>query len=95
MRELASTALLLAGLVLPVVIFWLLRSRAHLNSVTAAAVGVTTGWALNVAWAYTSEGSSLSQASSDTLSIATRFGWACPSVLVLVAWLVWHFKTRA
>jgi hypothetical protein len=44
-RKLVPAALLLAGLVLPVVIFWLLRLRAHLNGVTAAAIAVATGWA--------------------------------------------------
>jgi hypothetical protein len=93
-RKLVPAALLLAGLVLPVVIFWLLRLRAHLNGVTAAAIAVATGWALNVVWAYTSQGGSPSQGGGDTLSIAMRFGWACPAVLVLVAWLVWHLKMR-
>jgi hypothetical protein len=97
MKKLGITALLITALLLPVIVFWLLRSRSHLNGVAAAAIAVVTGWALNVAWAFASQGSSTngpSQANGDTLSIAMRFGWACPTVLVLITWLVWHFKTR-
>jgi hypothetical protein len=85
------------ALALPVVIFWLLRSRSRFNGPLAAAIAVATGWALNVAWAFTSQGSTTndpSQVNADTLSIAMRFGWASPTVLVLHTWLVWRFKTR-
>ena len=88
MEKFATTALLLTALVLPVVLFWLLRSRSRLNGLAAAAIAIATGWALNVAWAFTSQGG------TTTLSIAMRFGWACPTVLVFLTWLVWHFKTR-
>ena len=97
MNKLAITALLLTALLLPVVLFWLLRSRSRLNGLAAAAIAVATGWALNVAWAFASQGvtaNAPSQASGDTLSIAMRFGWACPAVLVFLTWLVWRFKTR-
>jgi len=97
MEKFAATALLLTALLLPVVLFWLLRSRSRLNGLAAAAIAVATGWALNVAWAFVSQGSTTndpSQASGDTLSIAMRFGWACPIVLVFLTWLVWHFKRR-
>ena len=97
MKNFAATALLLAGLLVPVVLFWLLRSRSRLNGLAAAAIAVATGWALNVAWAFASQGSTgtdPSQANGDTLSIAIRFGWACPTVLVFLTWLVWRFKTR-
>jgi hypothetical protein len=96
MRKFAATALLLTALLLPVVIFWLVRSRSHLNGLIAAAIAVATGWALNVAWAFASQGSSPnapSQVNGDTLSIAMRFGWVCPTVLVFLTWLVWRFKT--
>jgi hypothetical protein len=68
-----------------------------LHGLAAAAIAVAVGWALNVAWAFASADSTasdLSQTSENTLSIALRFGWACPSALVLLTWLVWHFKTR-
>ena len=96
MKKFATTALLLAALLLPVVLFWLLRSRSRLNGLAAAAIAVATGWALNVAWAFASQGSTSdpSQINGDTLSIAMRFGWACPTVLVFLTWLVWRFKTR-
>jgi hypothetical protein len=96
MKKLATTALLLTALVLPVVLFWLLRSRSHLDGLTAAAIAVATGWALNVAWAFASAGGTTndpSQVKGDTLAIAMRFGWACPTVLVFLTWLVWYFKT--
>jgi hypothetical protein len=97
MENFAATALLLTAILLPVVLFWLLRSRSRLNGLAPAAIAVATGWALNVAWAYVSQGGTTndpSPANGDTLSIAMRFGWACPTVLVLLTWLVWRFKTR-
>jgi hypothetical protein len=38
MADFAAVALLLMGLLLPVVVFWLLRSRSRLNGLAAAAV---------------------------------------------------------
>ena len=92
-----ANILLLTALALPVVLFWLLRSRSRLNGWVAAATAVATGWSLNVVWAIASQGSTTidrAQASGDTLSIATHFGWACPTVLVFLTWLVWRFKAR-
>lgn len=97
MEKFAVTALLFTALALPVVMFWLLRSRAHLNDLFAVAIAVAIGWALNVAWAFASQANAAndpSQSNADNLSIAMRFGWACPTVLVLLTWLVWRFKTR-
>ena len=95
MEKFGITALLLAALVVPVVLFWLLKSRFRLNSMAAAAIAVVIGWALNVAWAFASHGSAAndpSQGNADTVSIAMRFGWACPTVLVFLTGLVWRFK---
>ena len=92
-----ATALLLAALALPVVIFWLLRSRSRSNGWVAAAIAVAAGWALNVAWAFASQGNGAndpSQSNGDTISIAMHFGWACPTVLVFLTWLVLRFKAR-
>ena len=95
MQKFATTALLLTALLAPVVLFWLLKSRSRMNGLAAAAIAVTTGWALNMAWAFTSQGSTNDPSQAgDTLSIAMRFGWACPAVLVFFTWLVWRFKTR-
>ena len=97
MAKFTATVLLLTALLLPIVLFWLLRSRSRLNGLVAAAIAVGTGWALNVAWALASQESTAndpSQVNGDTLSIAIRFGWACPTVLVFLTWLVWRFKTR-
>ena len=97
MEKFATTALLLTALLLPVVLFWLLRSRSRLNGLAVAAIAVATGWALNVAWAFASQGGTINDPSrvhGDTLSIAMRFGWACPTVLVFLTWLVWRVKAR-
>src|SRR5262245_54141067 len=97
MEKFATTALLLTALVLPVVLFWLLRSRSRLNGLAAAAIAIAIGWVLNVAWAFVSQRSTTGDPSlvdGDTLSIAMRFGWACPTVLVFLTWLVWRVKTR-
>lgn len=96
-KKFATTALLLTALLLPVLLFWLLRSRSHLNGLAAAAISVAAGWALNVAWAFASQRSTTdvtSEVSGETFSIALRFGWACPTVLVFLTWLIWHFKSR-
>jgi hypothetical protein len=68
-----------------------------MHGLAAAAIAVATGWALNVAWAFASQDSTAndpSQGNWNTLSIAILFGWACPTVLVFLTWLVWRFKTR-
>ena len=92
MKKFATTALLLTALLLPVALFWLVMSRSHLNGLAVAAIAVATGWALNVAWAFVAT-KDPPQANKETLSIAMRFGWVCPTVLVLLTWLAWRFKT--
>jgi predicted membrane-bound spermidine synthase len=92
-----ATALLLTALAMPVILFWLLRSHSRLNAWVASAIAVAAGWALNVAWAFASQGSTTkgpSQAYGDSISIAMHFGWACPTVLVFLTYLVWRFKAR-
>ena len=93
MEKFAVTGLLIIALALPVVLFWLLRSRSRLSGPLAAAIAVASGWALNAAWAFAAT-KNAPQANEETLSIAMRFGWVCPTVLVLLTWLVWRFKTR-
>ena len=91
MKSPLAIVLLLAALAAPVALFLLLASQVHLNGWLAAAVAVAAGWALNVAWAMAVEKADAKQspdARGNTLAVATRFGWACPSVLVLIAWLV-------
>jgi hypothetical protein len=94
MEKLAAPTLLLMALALPIVLFWQLRSRSRLHGLVAASIAIATGWALNVAWAFLSQGASSDPAQGDTLSIAARFGWLCPAVLVLLTWLVWRFRAR-
>ena len=80
-----ATALLLLALVVPVALFWVLKSRSRLSGPIVAAIAVAVGWALNVAWASTAH---------ESLDIAKAYGWACPAVLVAITWLVWHFARR-
>jgi hypothetical protein len=80
-----ATVLLLTALVLPVVLFWLLKSRSRLNALIVAGIAIAVGWALNLAWA---------SAAHESLAIAGAFGWVCPAVLVLLTWLVWRFAKR-
>ena len=99
MESLAATALLVTALVVPVVLFWFLKWRRHRSGVTAVAVAVATGWALNLAWAFAARRSAPALPSStdtDPVAIAAAFGWVCPLVLVLATWLAWRvFKRRA
>jgi len=79
------TILLLTALALPVAMFWLLKSRSRLSGLAAAAISVAAGWALNLVWAF---------AAHESFATAAAFGWVCPTVLVLLTWLVWRFATR-
>jgi hypothetical protein len=74
-----ANALLIAGIVLPIVVFWMLRSRPGLPVRSAAAMAVVAGWLLNIGWAF---------ASGESLAIAGAMGWFCPAVLVALAWFI-------
>lgn len=92
MKKSAVTLLLLVALVAPVALFLLLWPHWHLHVVLAAAISVLVGWALNVAWALSADKTAPATSEDrSNVSIATRFGWACPAVLVLVTWLVRRF----
>ena len=80
-----ATALLLAALVLPVALYWLLRSRSRASGMTAAVIAVALGWALNLVWAL---------AAHESTAVAAAFGWLCPTVLVFLTWFVWRIKAR-
>jgi len=86
MKKLAPVLLLIA-IVLPVAVFWLFLAHSQLHPLISAAISIAIGWALNIAWAMASADAS----QPNNLSIARRFGWACPAVLALLAWLAWHF----
>ena len=97
METFAVTALLITALALPVVLFLLLRLRSRLSSLTAAAIAVAAGWAFNLVYAFVTQeitAKDPSQANDGSLAIAAMFGWACPTVLVLLTWLVLRFATR-
>lgn len=80
-----ANVLLVIALGVPVVLFWLLKTRSRLNGWVAAAISIAAGWALNYAWA------SVAHESTD---IAARFGWIRPTVLVALTWLVLFFMRR-
>jgi len=80
-----TTILLLTALVLPIALFWLLKSRTSLSGPIAAAIAVAAGWGLNFAWA---------SVAHESIPMAARFGWVCPTVLVLLTWLVLGFMSR-
>lgn len=80
-----ATALLIAAIILPIVLYWSLRSRFHLSTLTSAISAVAIGWALSVAWAVSSH---------ESLAIAGAFGWVCPTVLVALTGLAWRFTKR-
>lgn len=81
-----AIVLLVTALVLPVALFWLLKSRSRLSGLVVAVIAVAVGWGLNLAWAIIAD---------ESLAIASAFGWVCPAVLVLLTWRVWRFaKTQ-
>ena len=94
MEKFAVTALLLIALALPVVLFWFLRSRFRLGVLFAAGIAIAAGWAFNVAYAFAVRTLDPSQVDGSTLTIATAFGWVCPTVLVFLTWLIWRLATR-
>jgi hypothetical protein len=79
------TVILVTALLLPVVVYWLLRSRSHLSGLVAAVIAIASGWALNLVWAFVAH---------ESFVIAAAFGWVCPTVLVSLTWLVWRFTRR-
>lgn len=90
MKRRSIACLLLAALVLPVALFLGLWLRGHAGLAAAALVGIASGWVLNVGWALASARGAPAQEAGNTVSIALRFGWACPAVLVLLAWCGWR-----
>lgn len=96
MENFAATLVLILALVLPVVLFLLLR-RTRLNGLVSAAIAIAAGWALNIAYfslAPDTTAVNASQVNADNLAIAVSFGWVCPAVLVFLTWLVWRIATR-
>jgi hypothetical protein len=90
MKKLIGNFLLVIALVLPVALFLML----YAHGLIATVVAVAAGWASSVAWAYSAEGSNLevpADPNQSYVSIAKRFGWACPTVIVLLTWVVWRF----
>ncbi len=97
MGKLTVTMLLVAALVVPVGLFGWMKPRTRLHGFLAGAIVVAAGWALNIGWAMAVRSLAPGDAArmdGDPLSIATAFGWACPTVLVLLTWLAWHWKHR-
>jgi hypothetical protein len=91
MKSPLAIVLLLLALIAPVAVFLLLASRFGMNGWIAAIVAVAAGWALNVAWAFAVEKADAQgspEPRGNTLSVAKRFGWACPAVLIPLAWFV-------
>lgn len=85
MNMLAPIVLLVAAIVLPVALFWLLRARTRFNGWVAASIAVAVGWALNLAWATVGD---------ESIAVAARFGWVCPLALVLITWFAMRLSTR-
>jgi len=68
-----------------------------LKGLSAAAIAIAAGWTFNVAYVFALRASAIEvspEFNDDTLAIAAIFGWVCPSLLVLVTWLVWRLAAR-
>ena len=97
MTAFANAVLLLAALALPVLVFMLFRPRTRAATLLAAALAIALGWAFNVACVVALQALAVGEgtpADPSMLAVATRFGWACPSVLVLLTALVWRWVAR-
>ncbi len=96
MKQSLPALLLIAALILPVALFLWLWQGLHAGLGLAASAGVGVGWGLNVAWAFASrrrEADLRLAEQQNTLGIAARFGWVCPAVLVLLAWVAWRLQS--
>lgn len=93
MKNIVPAALFIASLIVPIVLFWWLRTRSRVKSLIAAAITIAIGWGLNLAWASVA-GNELSNGDMDTMAIATKFGWFCPTFLVAVTWVAYRIKNR-
>ena len=94
MTKFTANVVLAIALVAPLVLFPVLVSRGHIPVLPAAAIAVLVGWALNVAWAHAAVRAAPAQgaqAGDRTVTIAARFGWLCPAVLVALEWAIWRF----
>jgi hypothetical protein len=91
MGKTATNLVLLAALLLPVAAFLLLFSRLNLSVLLSAAISIALGWLLNVIWANAAD----PRNDENYRSVALRFGWACPAVLVLATWAVLRFVFNA
>ena len=80
-----ATGLLLAAMLVPIVIFWGLATRAGAARAGTFAIAIVAGWIFCVLWAF---------AAGESVAIAAGFGWFCPSVIVIATWLVWRFARR-
>ena len=79
MRSVATVGLLIAAIVGPIMSYIFLASKTDLGTNLAVTLSVIIGWALNVAWARTINTANRQR----FLTIAKRYGWFCPSVLVI------------
>lgn len=95
MDSFATTVLFLTAIALPAVLFLLFRPRSRLKRACAAIIAIALGWSFNVACVVATQSiAGPSKIDGDILDIAIAYGWACPSVLVLLTWLAWHLATR-
>ncbi|MBC3882628.1 hypothetical protein H8K35_14645 [Undibacterium sp. LX40W] len=94
MKKLVPSLLLMMALVVPLILFWLLFTHFIFSTIVAALVSIVAGWALNLTWAFSTVNATQEEPAPDNSNffpIALRFGWACPTVLVFLEWLIWHF----
>ena len=91
MKKLISLLSLLAGLILPIVLMIILRSPSYSQSLLIALGAIVAGWICNVIWASTTILEIGDGGPAETRKIALKFGWICPSVLVLVTFIVQLF----
>ncbi|AXK72823.1 hypothetical protein DWG18_11395 [Lysobacter sp. TY2-98] len=80
MKNPVSLVVLVVALAAPIALF-LVLSAEDVNGYVAAGLSVSAGWLLNFAWALSAFDHR--SESRRTVSIAVRYGWACPAVLVI------------
>ncbi|WMW81820.1 hypothetical protein RF679_05935 [Undibacterium cyanobacteriorum] len=91
MKTLISLISLLAGLILPVVLMIMFRSTASTQILLIALAAIGSGWLCNIVWASTTAIEVVDGGASETRKIAIKFGWICPSVLVLLTFVIQLF----
>lgn len=97
MDDLALRILWITSLTLPALVFFAFRSHRWSTDVIAAAVGVVSGWLLNIAYVVAAQAITIrdpSEVNGAASAFGLVLGWVLPSILVILTWIARYVITR-